>query len=166
MKQLVCIFLVLSLVSCASRVKLTTTFNPENLEWVKKKGKYRVSGESFAMTIGGTPKTCAGKWVYLIPVSDYSSEIMMKAYKSTEMGKRTDKGYVIENIDPQFDEYTLKAQCSSTGQFSFKNVPKGEYFLESKFQWYVGGQYSTFQNVAVMRKVKVEKSIKDIKLTL
>lgn len=160
------IFIMFVTVSCATKVVTTSKFNEKEIAWSKETGKFVISGDAFAMTNGGTAKTCAGSSVYLIPKSDYAKDIMMGAYGNEKEGRLTGAGYKVENIDKNYISTKKAARCNAKGEYIFSDIAKGDYYIESFISWWAGGDAGT-QKVYLMKGVSVKaKDLKNITLSL
>ncbi len=140
--------LVTLLVSCATpSPQMTTQFKEE--EFLPFAG----SGTS---TIQGAVKDGTGNTVYLIPVTSYTREV----WQASLQGKKPDK-------DPRMEKYTRTTVTDRSGNFTFQNIPAGEYYLECSISREVAtGAYGTSTVSSVARaQVKVEAG-KTITVTL
>lgn len=92
-------------------------------------------------TKGGTPRTCAGNKVNLIPYSDYSEERIRAIYGNSDFGYNPAFGGNRPIFTPDPREYysTMRtAICDAEGDFEFNNIPDGKYFITSAIVWQVG----------------------------
>jgi hypothetical protein len=121
-RALCAVGLLTLLAACApAPIILSNRFNPDEVAWSKQRGTAVVRGQDFLRTQGGEVRTCAGLPVTLVPRSAYSQEVTMRAYPT-----RT----VIANPDPAADEFIRRTTCDAQGNFVFRDLPAGE--------WYVG----------------------------
>lgn len=107
---------------------ITQPFDESRLAWATKPGDSSIRGQAFLKTRGGDVKTCAGNAVRLLPVSPYTSEIYTAA-----RGRLSDGGW--SNRDPGLSRYVKRSTCDAQGYFSFKNLPAGEWFLQTSVLW-------------------------------
>ena len=145
------------LIGCASRpiTNLTTKFD-KNLtkELYDKIGQNTITGNSFLRQNGGGIITCAGNFVYLIPKTPYSSEIVSLIYGNTESGYDPyyNIGVSIPNISPEYSSFIKQTVCDSQGNFVFNNIADGEYFLDTKVNWIVGNR---IEGGKLMKRVNI-----------
>lgn len=133
-------FILVTVYSCVKNVKvitLLTKFDPQKAEYIFKDGTNTISGQSFLVTRGGDPKTCAGQEVSLVPVTDYAKERMEYRYGSAENGFRShsNNGIKFSNDDENYHKYTKTAFCDASGNFTFEKVADGEYFVTTSVLW-------------------------------
>lgn len=68
-------------------VKVSTPFDAEKAKALSQKnGTNTVKGSAVVPQQGGGISTCAGKRVYLTPVTDYATTLMLTLYGNTERG--------------------------------------------------------------------------------
>lgn len=123
-----------------TEIQAQNEFNLKDVSFVSKKGNATVTGNAFLRQGGGGVVTCAGSEVRLIPITKYSTERLAILYGA--------KGYapidVLQTLritpEPpaEYEEYMLKTMCNSSGDFTFKNVPQGSYFVQTMVAWSVG----------------------------
>lgn len=121
-------------------------FDATGLEWAKGKGNNSVSGDAVLRTRGGDVKTCAGLDVKLLPVSDYTRAMAARHYGAGDSGY-LDRGYVF--VSPpawatEMEPYVRRKRCNAQGQFSFTDLPEGDYYVIATVIWEAptGGRYS------------------------
>ena len=170
LKILFLIFIV-SFYGCFSHVRevrLTTDLNLYELKWFLKKGKGVIKGRAFLITDHGRI-TCKNQEVKLIPVSEYSKERMLWLYKSTEEGfRRIEEGMIKFTPDRSIYYSLLKVtRCDKNGNFLFKDLPEGEYFIVADVVLNSPSGGSLFRKVggSIMKKIKLkEGEIKEVVL--
>ena len=108
-------------------------FSESEVEWFTKAGTGSIKGQAFFMTKGGTPRTCAGNEVTLVPQSAYASGI--------EFAQKQWKTYSIKGVShpPVYYKYRKTAICNVSGAFEFKNLPAGNYIVETVVLWSIPG---------------------------
>lgn len=123
----------LSLGGCAQRAyTVQASFNPDSVAWAQTAGDDTLTGQAFLRTVGGDVKTCAGYPVVLVPYNSYFYEVT-KAFA---------KGYsALTNKDPAAGSYARKSQCDARGDFSFSDLPTGEWIVVAEVRWGVPNGY-------------------------
>ena len=76
----------------------------------------------------------SGNTVKLIPVTSYTKETFQLAII---------EGAPIEKTDSRLAKFQRFTKGDADGKFCFKNLPAGNYYLVSEFQWHVSASYST-----------------------
>jgi len=90
-----------------------------------KSGTGTVTGQVFLRTVGGDVKYGAGSPVLLLQETDY----MQQFYLAWLGNKRAPE------IDSRALSAGLKAQANGSGEFTFTNVPPGDYYVVSQVTW-------------------------------
>jgi hypothetical protein len=118
-------------------VKLDSTFNVDEVRFVKLQGDSTVTGKAFLKLADGTHKDCGGFNVELLPVAAYSTERIVKTYGNDEQGQ-----ILMEQDPPKFTpdapayhDMLIKGACDLRGDFTFSNVPAGDYFVMAFIIW-------------------------------
>lgn len=106
---------------------ISAPFNEADFEASAKSGTAVVQGQAFAKTRGGDVKLGAGNEVRLYPVNTYTTE----ARNTATSGFRP-------KHDPRFFKYVRKSTADAQGNFEFRDLPGGEYFVECSIFWEVG----------------------------
>jgi hypothetical protein len=121
----------------AEPIKLDNKFDIEAVRFVKQTGTATVTGKAFIKLADGTVKDCAGFNIELLPVTAYSKERIVKTYGNDQHGQ-----ILMEQNPPKFTpdapEYhdmLIKGACDLRGEFSFSNVPAGDYFVIALIIW-------------------------------
>lgn len=125
------VLLALAGSGCATRPAVYIPYRASELEPYRTPGTAGVKGQAFMRQRGGGIVTCAGNTVSLTPLTSYVRQVRMER----------DSGNVV-NIDPAAKEAYLAlaktTQCDAQGNFSFSNVPAGDWLLETRVTWMVG----------------------------
>lgn len=123
-------------------VSLQTAFNADEVAWFQTKGTATISGNALLLTQGGVPRTCAGREVTLFPAGAYAKERMQGFYGSTTQGFIGAYSQQVEmENNPAYLAVGATAICDSQGNFEFKQLPAGEYFLTTLVLWRVNYQW-------------------------
>lgn len=109
-----------------------------------KTGTGSLAGQVFMRTVGGDVKFGAGSDVYLVPVTSYSKQWYAESYIA---------GRPMENPDPRASQGQLITQADGNGNFSFSNIPPGNYFLSSTVRWQAPSQYGLLPQGGVVAKI-------------
>jgi hypothetical protein len=149
---------LVALAAAVTTIQLDSTFNVDDVKWVREPGNGVVSGKAFLTLRDGTLKDCAGFNVELLPVATYSSERIFRTYGNIRGGQ-----ILLEDNPPKFTpdapgyhEYLLKGACNAQGEFRFEKVPAGDYFVMVFVIWDLPGLSSPVKTGgAVMKRIHV-----------
>lgn len=118
-------------------IPLKSSFDRNEVSWVREKGTASIEGEAFIKLEDGTYKGCSGFNVELLPVGSYSSERIYKTYGNNKSGQ-----ILLSESPPKFtpdaEEYhkfVLKSKCDENNRFSFSDVHPGEYYVMAFIIW-------------------------------
>lgn len=152
---------VLFVAGCAvAPIKQSISLDESALQWATGSGSATITGSAFLKTKGGDVKVGAGDKVELIPAAPYTRErfefVTQSAYTH------------IEPRDPRLAKYVRSTIADAQGNFEFRNIPAGEYFIACLIEWryavgsssaITGGQAIAFVSVAndEVKKVVVTK---------
>ncbi|MFB6346749.1 MAG: hypothetical protein ABEK50_13425 [bacterium] len=105
---------------------------------------------------------CTGEKVHLIAVTDYTRERMKGVYGSTDKGfwirdsPQTIMGGFEFYPDPEkYYEQRRTTECGNNGEFHFKNIEDGQYFIEASVTQFFD-PHSTPPGAYLMKKVDVD----------
>jgi hypothetical protein len=148
-------------------LKLESPFDMEAVKFVKEPGDATVMGQAFLKLRDGTLKSCAGFNVELLPVAAYSNERIFKTYRSNEQGQ-----ILLEQNPPKFTpdvkeyhEMLLKSSCDAQGEFRFKNVAAGDYYVMAFIIWEATtGDAASKTGGGVMKRIHVEPNSTNVVL--
>lgn len=101
-------------------------------------GNNTIRGTAMMWRSAGAPATCAGLEIALIPVTEASTDIMKRIFKSTNSGYyREISGATRLNLTPVADILSInrKDTCDPLGGFSFEGVKDGSYYLLTQIKW-------------------------------
>lgn len=108
---------------------IKTTYDPAVTVWAQQKGTATIRGQAFLKTRGGDVKLCAGNEVGLIPDSPYVEEIAA-AMRSGQFSGPANK-------DPAYVASVRRTLCDAQGNFSFHDLPAGEWIVQAVVRWQV-----------------------------
>jgi hypothetical protein len=154
---------LVALAAAVSTIQLDSTFSVDEVSWVREPGDATVSGKAFLKLRDGTQRSCAGFAMELLPVATYSSERIIRTYGNNRAGQ-----VLLEDNPPKFTpdapgyhEYLLKSSCNAQGEFTFQNVPPGDYFVMAFIIWDVAGANPPAKTGgAVMKRIHVDPHAK------
>ncbi|MFK0875525.1 hypothetical protein ACIUW1_11825 [Pseudomonas aeruginosa] len=108
------------------------------------KGTGTLTGQVFMKTVGGDVKFGAGSTVYLVPVTSYSKQW----YEVNYIG-----GQALEAPDPRSGQGSITTVADGNGNFTFTDIPPGDYFLSSTVTWQAPSKYGLLPQGGVVAKV-------------
>jgi len=141
-----------------------TLFSEKELEPYKRTGKAAISGQAFLKTQGGDVKLGAGCKVTLSPATQYMKkyyanialldqalrlmrevndpraywpEAKAKFEKAKEL--KLLAGDDAGELDSRQIPYQKQSIADAGGNFEFKGLPPGEYIINCRIEWQVGG---------------------------
>lgn len=122
--------ILLAVGGCRGGSDVTAALDPAEAKHVEERGDNTIHGRTFLETASGDRLTCAGMPVTLIPASQYASGVMEKVYGSTKKGFTSTEPDLGE-LDAQYARYTRESTCNQHGEFSFLDIPDGDYYVVS-----------------------------------
>lgn len=170
MKRVVLFFALVALTvcaGCATRAVLKNQFDVQEAQAALRPGNNCIKGSAVILKMNGQAVTCAGRQVWLVPVTRYSTEVMQGMYGNAQRGYMPANAFdqrnvSFSNLHPQFNTLGLRTVLGNTqGFFVFDRVKDGDYFVVTKITWFVPGHYSPegghlMQRVAVLGGETVE----------
>lgn len=137
--------------SPAKPITINATFDPNEVVFINADGENTISGQAFLRQSGGSVVTCAGEAVWLIPAGNYAKVRMLNIY-GTSVAPARQTGSVVDEPNPRYLDLQRTTSCDAQGDFTFTNVPDGDYFVATTVQWFVG---NAAQGGGVMAPVSV-----------
>lgn len=133
-----------AITGCAQPYYMKTKFVPGSTDWAKGKGTATIKGEAFMMTMRGTPRTCAGRSVTLVPATAYTAEVV-----------RAQGGRFVSTVvrDPNEIVPTRLARCNARGEFVFLDLPAGDWIVMSTVFWSAGSGLGSSVEGGMMHEV-------------
>jgi len=127
-KTLLIFSIIFVFIACAPLTPPIQRMNFPESEYLalKSTGSATIHGQAFMRTRGGEVRTAAGLNILLNPVTSYSNEWYQLAYLEHKK---------IDTPDPRLWKYTRTQIADSGGNFVFKNVPAGEYYVTTGIFW-------------------------------
>lgn len=134
-------------------------FNPEEYVKFEGKGTASVIGQAFTKTKGGDVKYGAGNEVKLFPITSYSTEAWDRAIIGGEL---------LEPPDERSNKYTKSTIADGAGNFKFKDLPPGDYYIYCIISWEIPVSSIMMTTGGIVgSKIKIEENEnKEIILTL
>jgi hypothetical protein len=133
-------------------VQLTSSFDEMAARNLLEQGTNTVEGSGLIRQQGGGIVTCAGNEVWLVPVTEYSTERMNVIYGSDQQGYSESGAPKFEPTPASFMELTRTTVGDAQGNFEFDEVADGDFYVVTSITWAVG--YSR-QGGTLMRRVSV-----------
>lgn len=146
------ILLTVFLTACSSVKSVQRIPFPEN-EYAQliKEGRSTVKGQIFMKTVGGDVKYGAGEEVFLNPVTSYSKQW----YEVNYLGR---KPLSPKESDSRLKDYMKIKQTNGSGQFEFKNIPAGEYYVVSRVTWRVRANQAIPEGGLIAKMIEVNEN--------
>ncbi|SIO10424.1 hypothetical protein [Vannielia litorea] len=153
---------LLALAGCGPAIEVGQSFDPGEVAYIKRPGAASVTGQAFFRQRGGGVVTCAGYDVVLAPAGGYAKEFVTRAFGSVQGGAIPVVMMPKVQHPAAFSEFQRKATCDAEGDFEFRAVPDGDYYIFSGILWEVpnqiipeGGALAEFFRVSGGRSVRV-----------
>jgi hypothetical protein len=110
----------LSLGSCAPEVPRQVAFSEAAFAGYGGSGSGQVTGRAVAVLGGRDQELAVFTKVTLMPVNAYTTEIVQRSYVRPEN---------LQEPDPRFQKYVRQVESDGAGNFVFRNVPPGNYYV-------------------------------------
>lgn len=124
------LILPISLAACSPRIQQRVFhFDESEYRPYDQEGTSTICGQAFLKTRGGIVKFAAGNQITIDPVTSYSSE-------SLQLG--TLSGMQLTPSDQRADTYTRFTRADGTGNFCFRKLPAGRYYVFTLIMWDTG----------------------------
>ena len=95
-------------------------------------GNSTVTGQAFLKTRSGEVRFGAGCEVVIVPVTSYTTEITDRAVLGRER---------LEAPDPRYSAYRRTTIADGNGNFEFRGIQAGSYYLSCVIRWEYATQY-------------------------
>lgn len=125
-------------------VTLTSTFNPAQEAWFNARGSGSIYGQALLLIHAGDVRTCAGLLALLRPKSNYADERNLAVFGSTEHGffSSSSRQVRFSSDDPAYEQFSKSATCDAQGNFVFRDLPAGQYYVVAPVVWQADGSNS------------------------
>ncbi len=142
-----------------SPIKIENAFNNEAVQWFKTKGEGAIKGVAKFKSGGGELRYGKDFRIELMPYCSYSEERLGHIYKKKKSGfVHVESGIPKFTPDPEGYHETIKVMCNEAGEFEFKDLPAGEYYVIAFMLWEKTGG-------GIMRRLKLsEGEVKSIEM--
>ncbi len=149
---LLCFFVMSCVGGLARPYQRKATFNESEYLPFTKPGKAVITGQAFTTTRSGEVRYAAGRSVYLYPATTYGME-----YFDIQVVQ----GLFMSAPDTRFLQFEKKTVSDATGNFEFKNLPVGKYYVVTNTSWCAGRnpQYVIFGAQVEAKDDEVTKAI-------
>jgi hypothetical protein len=124
-----CFFMMSCAGGRANPVQRTAVFNNDEYLAYMKPGNAAITGQAFTTTRSGEIRYAAGREISLHPATSYATE-----YFDVQVVR----GAFMSEPDPRFLQFEKKTISDATGNFGFKNLPVGKYYIIAEFSWCAG----------------------------
>lgn len=140
MKYFVTFVLFSFLAACGGTIEVSEPFNANEVAYIKKSGRANISGQAFFRQRGGGVVTCAGNDVGLIPAGRYTKEFITRGFGNVNGG--TIPAILAPQVKhpAEFSRFQRKTVCDAEGDFEFRGVANGDYYVTTIVLWEVPGQ--------------------------
>ena len=159
MRPIWIVFFAITITACAGPrrqpVEMQTKFDYEMHKPYMQKGNNTIKGQGFLRQQGGGVVTCAGSEVLLLPATPFFRESINIL--------RTGKKPISEKLDPASKTMIKRSQGDAQGNFTFNEVPDGDWFVVTQVKWMVGYRP---QGGSLLKEISVAKGeTKEVLLT-
>ena len=128
-------------------------FQPDRANYVFTQGTGQISGQAY-INIGGKLRYASNGRVSLVPATAYAKERMRAIYGS---GNIASKPVRFKGQDPQYRSFARHHTANEKGEFVFRNVAPGDYFITTGVVWRESGGPVTgkFKRVALKKRISL-----------
>jgi len=153
MKRLLAIGLLLAVAACGGKPTYVTRtdFNPEAARFIFTQGVGQISGRAFIKTGTGV-RSAAGSKVTLVPATAYAEERVRLIYGSNKVAT---SGVKFRKADKRYYAYTRSTMADEKGNFVFRNIGPGSYFVTTSVLWKSPAAASGKAGGALIQKVEL-----------
>jgi len=130
-----------TLSACGMDVVTTVPFDEKAAAFINTQGRNTIEGQAFMRQAGGGVVTCAGEEVSLIPRTEYAIQRITQIYGNDTKGRTTSLGGARGEGSPAYTQMRRNTVCDAQGNFSFRNVANGTYYVTTRVVWNVGNSW-------------------------
>ena len=123
---------------------IRTSFDEAAFAPYAGRGDANLRGEAYAQLPGGRVVMAADSEVVLVPDTAYTRELLEPAQSGRYTG--------VANFDPRYFQYRRTARTDGNGAFVFRDIPAGDYIVQTSVV-----DSSTGQSVFLHRRVTVRQ---------
>jgi len=117
---------LLFLFLCGCTVSREVPFNEAAFVGTSAPGTGIVTGHAYGVLNDDKAVDADHEIVVLTPVTPYTTE---------NVRRRFVKGENLQSADPRIDKYLRSATTDAKGYFTIREIPPGDYYVESKVDW-------------------------------
>lgn len=161
MTQLRAVGLVLSsllLSACFSpQVNIDTPFDPAASAYVTRNGSGTITGQAFMRQMGGGVVTCAGSEVTLVPATGYFVEAITETFGASEGGRiGVLQRPQVNGTDPRASSARRATVCDAQGNFTFRQISSGEYYVLADVTWYAPTNQIIPEGGSLAKRIRIQ----------
>lgn len=117
-------------------ITIANKFNNEEVNWFKTKGNGTITGIAKFKSKNGELRFGEEFRIELMPYCLYTEERLSAIY----INKNSGYVYIEDGIpkftpDPDGYHDTIKTMCNKDGEFEFRNLPAGDYYIIAFMLW-------------------------------
>lgn len=150
MRSLLRVLLCGALCGCATNLPPPIAFNAAEAEFSRAKGVAVLKGQSFLRRNDGMVVYGAGSDVMLVPKTNHSEQALQNSFGGRK--QRPEINLLGSNVlgndlklDPGFQPFIRKTKADGQGNFTFENIPPGQYYVLSRVTWCAPSRYGCDQ---------------------
>lgn len=140
MKFLNSLLLFFFVAACGGTIEMNEPFNSSEVSFVNRSGSAQITGQAFLRQRSGGVVTCAGNDVALIPAGAYAKEFITRAFGDVRGGRIPAIMAPQVQHPPEFGALQRRTTCDAEGDFEFRDVANGDYYISTILLWEVPGQ--------------------------
>jgi len=103
-----------------------TPFNEADYQWARGAGSGAVRGKAFIEMKDNSVNVASDTDIVLIPANAYTTEFMTR---------QAQHGAHLAPADPRAEKYARHTTADGNGNFSFRNLPPGNYYVGTMVNW-------------------------------
>ena len=137
-------------------IEIASAFDAQEGAYIHETGEGTVEGRAFVRLWSGDEVPCADKPVLLVPRTALSEERIEHLYGSTRepgLRRHLEETRKLEAPDSRYREYMRRAPCDEAGEFRFKGIADGAYFVVGGVSW---RETIGWVSISMMQPVDVE----------
>ncbi len=117
-------------------IKIENEFKDQDVKWFKVDGNSSIKGIAKFKSKDGEIRYGKEFRIELNPFTPYTKERLNHIYRNDESGYVFIKNGVPKfTPDPEGYHATRKTMCNEKGEFEFKNLPEGNYYVIAFMLW-------------------------------
>ncbi|MBW1294754.1 carboxypeptidase-like regulatory domain-containing protein [Aquimarina litoralis] len=117
-------------------ITIKNKFDYEEVKWFKNSGKGKIKGTAKFKSKQGEVRFGEEFRIELMPSCSYTEERLNNIYSNTSSGAVfVEDGIPKFTPDPEAYHDTKKTMCNQNGEFEYRNLPSGDYYLIAFMLW-------------------------------